>query len=170
MLRDKSLVPLSRQHQHALALCVRIDRACQSGEVDLASFQAEIEQIVKDEITIHFAAEEKEVFPRAEGFPELRPLVEELKAEHQVLREYFAKAGDRRFDVQDLRRFGETLSQHIRKEELLLFEDMQRRMSSESMRAMGEALDRALSEASESCLLPSEQTRLRSKSELPWKN
>ncbi len=27
MLRNKSLVPLSRQHQHALALCVRIDRA-----------------------------------------------------------------------------------------------------------------------------------------------
>ena len=27
MLRDKNLVPLSRQHQHALALCVRINRA-----------------------------------------------------------------------------------------------------------------------------------------------
>ena len=27
MLRDKSLIPLSHQHQRALALCVRIDRA-----------------------------------------------------------------------------------------------------------------------------------------------
>ena len=27
MLRDKSLIPLSRQHQRALALRVRIDRA-----------------------------------------------------------------------------------------------------------------------------------------------
>ena len=27
MLRDPNLVPLSRQHQHALALCVRINRA-----------------------------------------------------------------------------------------------------------------------------------------------
>ena len=31
MLRDKNLIPLSRQHQHALALCVRIDRASPVG-------------------------------------------------------------------------------------------------------------------------------------------
>ena len=27
MLRDNNLIPLSHQHQHALALCVQIDRA-----------------------------------------------------------------------------------------------------------------------------------------------
>jgi hemerythrin-like domain-containing protein len=34
MLRDKSLIPLSRQHQHALALCVRIERASPIPETD----------------------------------------------------------------------------------------------------------------------------------------
>ena len=29
MLRDRNLIPLSHQHQHALALCVRLDRALQ---------------------------------------------------------------------------------------------------------------------------------------------
>jgi hypothetical protein len=63
MLRDKNLVPLSHQHQHALALCVRLDRALLAGEVDPVPWQAEIQQIVEQEIMIHFAAEEKEVFP-----------------------------------------------------------------------------------------------------------
>jgi len=45
MLRDKNLIPLSHQHQHALALCVRLDRALQAGEVDAEAWQAEIQQI-----------------------------------------------------------------------------------------------------------------------------
>lgn len=166
MLRDKSLVPLSRQHQHALALCVRIDRALQAGEVDLAAWQSEIQQIVEQEIAVHFAAEETEVFPPAENFAELRSLVAELKAEHETLRGYFSKAGNREFERDDLRRFGESLSQHIRKEERQLFEGMQRKLSAEELSAIGQALDRALGEAPETCLLPNEKTRLRSKTEL----
>jgi len=165
MLRDKSLVSLSRQHQHALALCVRIDRSWVAGDIDLHAWQAEIEQIVEQEIAIHFAAEEKEVFPLAENFSDLRPLVAELRAEHEVLRGYFAKARERRFAREDLRRLGEKLSQHIRKEERQLFEGMQARISAEDMRKMGEALERALAAASESCLLTNEKTKLRSKGE-----
>ena len=78
MLRDKNLVPLSRQHQHALALCVRIERASPIPESDLAAWQAEIHQLVRSEIAIHFAAEEQILFPAAKRFPELIPLVEEL--------------------------------------------------------------------------------------------
>jgi hemerythrin-like domain-containing protein len=165
MLRDKSLIPLSRQHQHALALCVRIDRALQAGEVDLETWQAEIQQIVEQEISIHFAAEEKDVFPLADKFPDLRSLVAELKAEHVGLRGYFSKAGARAFDREDLRRFGETLSQHIRKEERQLFEELQKKLSAEELIVMGQALDRALAAASDACLLPNEKTQLRPKSE-----
>jgi len=42
MLRDKNLVPLSHQHQHYLALCVRLDRAIQAGEVDMEALRVEI--------------------------------------------------------------------------------------------------------------------------------
>ncbi|HZQ69667.1 MAG TPA: hemerythrin domain-containing protein [Terriglobales bacterium] len=167
MLRDKSLVPLSRQHQHALALCVRIDRALQAGEVDLEAWQAEIQQIVEQEIELHFAAEEKEVFPLADSLPEVQPLVAELKREHETLRAYFAKAMDRGFGRQDLATFGETLSQHIRKEERQLFETMQARLGPEAMSKMGEALDRALAERAQACIVPNERTRLRPKAELP---
>ena len=91
MLRDKNLVPLSRQHQHALALCVRLNRALEADleadEVDAEAWQAEIVQQFEQEICFHFAAEEAEVFPRAAHFPELRDLVQELLAEQMCIRD-----------------------------------------------------------------------------------
>ena len=50
MLRDKNLIPLSHQHQRALALCVRIDRAQPIPAADLPAWQAEIEQHFEQEI------------------------------------------------------------------------------------------------------------------------
>src|SRR5207248_8413188 len=98
MLRDKNLIPLSHQHQHALALCVRIDRATQTGDVDLEAWQAEIQQIYQQEVAIHFAAEEKELFPAASQFPELQGLVGDLLSDHAALRQYFVQASDRGLD------------------------------------------------------------------------
>jgi hemerythrin-like domain-containing protein len=163
MLRDKNLVPLSRQHQHALALCVRLDRAIQAGEVDVEAWQAEIAQQFEQEIGFHFAAEEKELFPAAARFPELQTLVGELLAEHDFLRDYFSRASLRSLDLQSLGKFAEKLPQHIRKEERQLFEGMQKVMSAQELDALGTALDAALKNASSACVLPGEATRLRSK-------
>ncbi|MBZ5722584.1 MAG: hemerythrin domain-containing protein [Acidobacteriia bacterium] len=163
MLRDQSLIPLSRQHQHALALCVRLDRAMPIKAGDLEAWQAEIQQIFEQEISIHFAAEEKELFPVAERFAELRSLIEELRVEHAKLREFFAGAAARSLDAAALKNFGETLSAHIRKEERQLFEGMQRVMSAQELAALAPVLDRELADASNACILPSEATRLRPK-------
>ena len=73
MLRDKSLIPLSRQHQHALALCVRINRAPLATAREVQAWQAEVEQHFALEIQYHFAAEEKEVFPVAGKVADLVP-------------------------------------------------------------------------------------------------
>ncbi|MBZ5597046.1 MAG: hemerythrin domain-containing protein [Acidobacteriia bacterium] len=163
MLRDKNLIPLSHQHQHALALCVRLDRAIQAGEVDLEAWQAEIQQLFEQEITIHSAAEEKELFPAAARLTELRSLVQELKAEHTALRDFFSRATGRTLDAAGLRAFAETLSAHIRKEERQLFEGMQSRMTSEELADLGTALDRELAQASDTCVLPTPATRMRPK-------
>src|SRR5690242_16096503 len=117
MLRDKNLVLLSRQHQHALALCVRLDRAIQAGQVDAEPWQAEIQQIFEQEIAIHFDAEERELFPVAGRVSELRAFVDELLAEHQSLRGLFFSAAERQLTIGDLKHFADTLSAHIRKEE-----------------------------------------------------
>jgi hemerythrin-like domain-containing protein len=163
MLRDPSLIPLSRQHQHALALCVRLDRAIQAGEIDLEAWQAEIQQQFESEISIHFAAEEKELFPAAARFSEMQSLVNELLAEHDLLRDYFARAAARSLDRKMLADFGERLVQHIRKEERQLFEELQKLMSPQTLAALGTALDARLQEASQACAQPNQVTKLLSR-------
>jgi hemerythrin-like domain-containing protein len=153
MLRNKSLVPLSRQHQHALALCVRITRALQREGSNLASWQAAMVQSFEQEISAHFHAEEKILFPIAAQFPATQPLAEELLREHATLREYFDRAAGRRLDRNGLLQFAERLSGHVRKEERQLFEELQRLLPRERMAAMGADLESALAEAAPGCAL-----------------
>jgi hemerythrin-like domain-containing protein len=163
MLRDKNLIPLSHQHQHCLALCVRLDRAIQAGGVDLEAWQAEIQQMFEQEIGFHFAAEEKELFPAAARFSELQPLVMELVTGHVLLRDFFSRAAARKLRVTELQVLVEKLASHIRKEERELFEGMQRLMTPEELSVVGASLQQSLAEASRACILPTAATRLRPK-------
>lgn len=163
MLRDKNLVPLSHQHQHVLALCVRLDRALQASEIDGEAWQAEIQQIFEHEVGIHFAAEEKELFPVAQKFSDLNTLVTELVAEHATLRGLFARAGRRDLKAEDLQLFVETLAHHVRKEERQLFEGLQKCMTAEELAGVGAALQKALKDATHVCAIPDPATRLRPK-------
>lgn len=156
MLRDKSLIPLSRQHQHALALCVRIDRASPIGDADLAGWQAEIVQHFQGEISIHFAAEEEVLFPAARKFQELIPVIEELLADHGALREFFAKAGARNMSAAELSEFGQRMSAHIRKEERQFFERIQQLMGADELSLLGQRLDQALKDTAQACMLPAD--------------
>jgi|HubBroStandDraft_5_1064220.scaffolds.fasta_scaffold58307_2 hemerythrin-like domain-containing protein len=163
MLRDKSLIPLSHQHQQALALCVRIDRAQPVPAADLLAWQAEIEQHFEHEIKTHFSAEENILFPTARRFPELIPLVEELITDHATLRESFSQAEKRSMSLETLPAFARNLSAHIRKEERQLFERLQKLMTTEDLAALGSKLKEALNAAQLSCILTNEATKLRPK-------
>jgi hemerythrin-like domain-containing protein len=161
MLRNKNLIPLSHQHQRALALCVRIDRASPISEADLAAWQSEIAQHWQNEIAIHFAAEEQVLFPVARKFDELAPLVDELIADHTDLREQFSAAINRMSGT-GLAAFARSLSTHIRKEERQLFERLQQLLDESALNKLGAELDLALKGAVQVCALPA-ATRLRSK-------
>jgi iron-sulfur cluster repair protein YtfE (RIC family) len=161
MLRNKNLIPLSHQHQHALALCVRIDRASPAPEGDLDAWQAEITQLWRAEIAIHFAAEEQAIFPVARGFAELAPLVEELFSDHAVLREGFTQAEAQRMSAADLHALAQRLAIHIRKEERRLFERLQELLDQKTLDALGAELAQALKEGTQSCILPTAATKLR---------
>ncbi len=157
MLRDKSLIPLSHQHQHALALCVRLERTLQAGDADLDAWQNEVAGIFENEIKFHFAAEERVLFPAAEKIESLNPLVKHLRSEHGTLRGFFARAEARKLDAVSLRTFGETLTQHIRTEERELFEQMQRLIPGEELARLGAAMDdyfRASGMPGPGCALP----------------
>lgn len=158
MLRDTNLIPLSRQHQHALALCVRIHRAALATPVELRAWQSEIRQHFEQEIQYHFAAEEAHLFPAARRYPEVAPLVDELLAEHARLRQDFAQAAAGAMDSAGVRSFVETLSGHIRKEERQLFEELQRQMRPEELGGIGVAIEGALAAAPQVCITPTEET------------
>ncbi|HXZ27453.1 MAG TPA: hemerythrin domain-containing protein [Terriglobales bacterium] len=144
MLRDRNLIPLSRQHQHALALCVRLERDLQSGAPSpeqLTAWQVEIEQLFQSEVRYHFEAEEKLLFPVARRQAGLRILVDELLAEHVRLRALAQQAAVRSLDAPGLQRFAETLSAHIRKEERHLFESYQTQVPAAEMERVGAAVE-----------------------------
>lgn len=130
----------------------------QRGNVDIAAWQAEIEQSFKHEICIHFAAEESDIFPLAQRYESIQPLIEDLKSDHAFLRDMFSRAEQRQLDTDTLETFVERLAEHIRKEERLLFETLQTLMTEDELRLLGEALNRSLGHPPSACSLRKPQT------------
>lgn len=159
MLRDKNLVPYSHQHQHALALCVRIERGLRSnpGETDL--WQEEIQELIESEARFHFAAEERFLFPVARKIATLEQLVRELVSEHLLLLRYADQAVAGVLRESDLLAFAALLSKHVRREEEELFETLQRELSTEELEGIGgetTAFFRENEVLTRACELPSE--------------
>ena len=149
MLRDKNLIPLSHQHQHALALCVRIGKAFADGGAtpDVHPWEKEIVKEFDAEISFHFQAEEKVLFPAADKHEELQELVDSLRIEHTLIRRNVERARARQFSVTDLQVFTATLSEHIRKEERMLFESMQQLLSREELDRVGREMQQCFASA-----------------------
>ncbi len=146
MLRDPSLIPLSRQHQHALAMCVLIRRALSSGKASIEKWRSELREAFADEISVHFAAEEEVLFPEARTFPSLAPLVEDLLRDHATLRDCFQRAEAGTLDAPGLERFVGLLDQHIRKEERQLFEQIQKLVPADRLESLGRDVQKLLIE------------------------
>jgi hemerythrin-like domain-containing protein len=145
MLRNKNLIPLSHQHQHALAFCVRIDRALANpAAMDTGVIQQEITALYEAELASHFEAEERVVFPAAEQVEEMTSLVDELRIEHGLIRRGVKRAGAKDLTVSDIQVFAASLSAHIRKEERELFEVLQQQLSAEELERMGREIEKSL--------------------------
>ena len=141
MLRDPALIPLSHQHQHALALCVKIDRAQIASDAELAEWRAEVTRLYEQEIRFHFDAEERVLFPAVEHFDSLQRLVYELRREHGHLRAEIATAAEGAMTADALKAFAQHLSAHVRREERDLFETMQSLLSHDQLARLGAAID-----------------------------
>jgi hemerythrin-like domain-containing protein len=140
MLRDPSLIPLSRDHHHALALCLRTRRALDAnrGATSLPENARLIVEKFDSEIRGHFKVEEQVLFPVFSTFAELAGLVDELLAEHRLLVQLVERlrtSSERAVLVE----FAGTLERHIRKEERELFESAQRLLSREQLDCLGDS-------------------------------
>lgn len=138
MFRHQGLVPLSRDHHHALALCVRTERVLRADAADAAVAQAASAIVEKfdREILDHFEFEERVLFPALAGFEALQPVVTELKGEHSLMLELVARLriGGQRCDVD---RFVTLLREHVHKEERVLFERSQDLLAEEQLNEIG---------------------------------
>lgn len=135
MLRDPGLIPLSHQHQHALALCVLIDRSLEDVDVQARTVVHQFDT----EMRLHFELEERVLFPAAAGLASTRDLVTELISEHRrmaALVDTLRRAGDKAI----ISEFSGVLRQHVGKEERVLFEEMQRSLSRDQLDSIGKLI------------------------------
>jgi len=139
--RDPSLIPLSHQHQHGLALTVMIERGLRdepsSRKAD--ELAEKVRRFAEGELFGHFQVEEASLFPSARPFLESGKILDRLIAEHRAIEdlvERIAAAGgeDR---IRLLREFGEILRHHIRAEERELFQEIQARLGPSRLAEVG---------------------------------
>lgn len=138
MLRHPGLIPLSKDHHQALALCVMTDRelAGSSGAQTPAILVSRLLRKFDEEILEHFEFEEQVLFPALAGAPELSQLIAELRLEHIRMIEMTDKLRCNA-DWATVKDFTRVLRDHVRKEESVLFEQAQQILSAGQLIAIG---------------------------------
>jgi iron-sulfur cluster repair protein YtfE (RIC family) len=125
-MRHESLTPLSREHHYGLLVCLRIHRGMENHETDLVWLTERAEKVIRffeTDLTMHFEAEEKIVFPAMNGIDEARTTVEQLLSDHRDLARLVTRLREAvGVELSPLlREFADLLEAHIRKEERVLF-------------------------------------------------
>ncbi|MEQ8767784.1 MAG: hemerythrin domain-containing protein [Planctomycetota bacterium] len=122
MKRHTALLPLSREHHHALVLSRQLRQAEDAEQ--RAAAQDRLTSQWRELIVPHFADEERWILPLLTGEEAGR-----LQSEHDAMRELAASivTSTNTPLAQDLHRLGSLLHDHIRWEERELFEAMQDR-------------------------------------------
>lgn len=146
--RHDSLIPLSHQHQHALALAVIIKRRFGSENRE-AAWQEEIRENIRKlstaELTGHFEVEEAVLFPAMERYLGKLELVTDLRREHQSLRDLIQLLEKSpRAPMQSLDEFSASIDRHVRKEERQLFTEFEKRMPAAEAIRVGREIDARL--------------------------
>ena len=147
--RHDSLIPLSHQHQHALALAVIIRRRFGIEKGEKAWREEQVEKIQKAwaaELKGHFEVEEGILFPEMERYLGKLRLVEELLRDHRSLRGLIKLLeGSSEFPLLD--GFGALLEAHVHKEERELFREFEEKMPAAEARRLGKEIDARLARA-----------------------
>ncbi len=143
--RDPSLIPLSHQHQHGLAITVFIDRGLKadSSREKALELAGKVARLAEVELLGHFQVEESVLFPAVRPFLENDELLDALIAEHRVMEalvQRIAAAGDQE-RIPLLKQFGEVLHRHIRSEERQLFQEIQVCLDEAQLAELGREID-----------------------------
>ena len=125
--RHPSLIPLSQDHHHALALAIRCRKQAlgQLNPGDPTAMKALAEEVKKfflQNLKPHFEAEEKVLFPLINLHSrDAEPLIAELLREHERIRKHVTALDKESELSKTLFDLGDLLDGHIRQEERTLF-------------------------------------------------
>ena len=137
MKRVPQLRDLSEDHHHGLVLARKAKMAASGQKGPSApEMWAEVETVFNRELETHFNIEESLIGEVLTAVGESQ-LAQRLSDEHEALRRFFVPGHPRTLD--DLRRFGELLEQHIRFEERELFQVAQDKLTIDELTAVAKA-------------------------------
>ena len=142
--RDPSLIPLSHQHQHGLAITVFIDRGLKAEPTREKSLElaGKVARLAEVELLAHFQVEETILFPAVRPFLANDEVLDSLIAEHRVMENLvrrIAGATDRE-RIPLLQQFGAVLHGHIRTEERQLFQQIQASLDEAQLAELGKEI------------------------------
>ena len=152
--RADSLIPLSREHQYALLLCLRIHRGLSEHRADSKWQQVKAGNAIRffeGDLVTHFHAEEEFLFPAMSELPGAARITQELLKEHRRIELLI----DRLRQVDDhalaatLEEFADTLEAHIRKEERELFPIYEQHAAPETLLRVEQAILGAIGSAAQ---------------------
>lgn len=126
-MRHPSLIPLSHDHHHGLALALRCRKQALGqikpmGPDGLRERAGEFRDFFSSKLVQHFLAEEEVLFPFLRSLvPESHGMIEELTADHEQIRRANVQLASETGLGEILFNLGDLLERHIRKEERELF-------------------------------------------------
>lgn len=145
MKRHPALIPLSHDHHHGLLLAQLLKRNAPEYHglpKDLSGKMNFAKEMFYKELEHHFKDEEEFVFPYLRGKDvELDNLISEILGEHTILKEKILSLNDNPNLIDQLDEIGSILSEHIRKEERVLFEKAQTILNDEELKMIENKFD-----------------------------
>jgi len=149
-MRHPSLILLSHDHHHGLALALRCRKQALGqlkpmGAAGLRERAKECLEFHANHLIAHFRAEEEILFPALRGIaPESDVIVDDLLSQHQEIGRTMSQLETGTGLAKLIFDLGDLLERHIRKEERELFPLFELHVESANAEAIGEELKKIL--------------------------
>jgi hemerythrin-like domain-containing protein len=149
-MRHASLIPLSQDHHHGLALALRCRKQALGqikpmGAQGLRERAKEFVVFYRAHLVPHFRAEEEALFPLLRSaVPECQDMIAELVRDHGQIRQAIPQLEDGTGLAKLIFDLGDLLERHIRKEERELFPLFEQHVEGRQAETVGEEIRRIL--------------------------
>ncbi len=147
-MRHPSLILLSHDHHHGLALALRCRKQALGqmkpmGLEGLRERAKEFGDFYVKNLSAHFKAEEKVLFPALRSLaPESCALIEELLLQHEQMRKWATRLNEETNLAKMIHDIGDLLERHIRREERELFPIFEREVGDNEAERIKRAIER----------------------------